>query len=104
LQIEEAMRKKQAAEQEAESKAEAAARMAAEKERQEAEDYERMEREADEIRKKMEEEEQKELEEFYGHGDDAWNDKSAAQRAAELSALSGGGLDLSVRCSKVVAQ
>ncbi|KAI2489939.1 ABC transporter [Fragilaria crotonensis] len=89
LQIEEAMRKKKEAEQEAAFKVQEAARLAAEKERQEAEEYDRMEKEADAIRKRMEEEEQQELEQFYGHGDEAWNDKSAAQRAAELSALSG---------------
>ena len=55
-------------------------------------------READEIRKRMEAEErgEGEVEEFYGHGDDAWTDKSAAQREAEDNA---GVVDKSVSCS-----
>jgi hypothetical protein len=88
LQMEEAMRKKKEAEAQAEVQHDEEAKKLAEKERLAAEAEEKAEREAEEIRKRMEEEERKaaqaDIEEFYGHGDEAWTDKSAAHREAEL--------------------
>mmetsp|Transcript_399 Transcript_399/g.565 ORF Transcript_399/g.565 Transcript_399/m.565 type:complete len:755 (+) Transcript_399:795-3059(+) len=94
LQMEKAMLKKHADEEtahdaDAKKRAEAAAK-AAEKERlaiEEMDRQEQAEREADEIRQKMEAEEVADV--FYGHGDDAWTDKSHAIRDAEENAEKG---------------
>mmetsp|Transcript_2055 Transcript_2055/g.2910 ORF Transcript_2055/g.2910 Transcript_2055/m.2910 type:complete len:1030 (+) Transcript_2055:280-3369(+) len=85
LQMEKAMQKKKDAEATEKQKLKDAAKKRADEERKAAEEEERAEREAEEIRKRMEEEEAKNegMEEFYGHGDEAWTDKSAAQREAE---------------------
>mmetsp|Transcript_20870 Transcript_20870/g.30900 ORF Transcript_20870/g.30900 Transcript_20870/m.30900 type:complete len:1078 (-) Transcript_20870:3728-6961(-) len=86
LQMEEAMRKKKDHEASEKEKLRKDAERIADEEKRAAAEEERAEREADEIRRKMEEEEAKNnegVEEFYGHGDEAWTDKSAAQREAE---------------------
>mmetsp|Transcript_13849 Transcript_13849/g.15895 ORF Transcript_13849/g.15895 Transcript_13849/m.15895 type:complete len:1261 (-) Transcript_13849:118-3900(-) len=93
LQIEEAMQKKKKADRMANEKRKEKEIKLAEAERRAAEEEEQAEREANEIRKKIEEKEgvkeTGQIEEFYGYGDEAWNDKSAAQLEAEMKGQNG---------------